>query len=54
VLDAVVARNPAKAEKAIVALIDSARQDIEQVLANRKKLPSLNTAATRLKAAAKE
>jgi DNA-binding FadR family transcriptional regulator len=51
VLDAVIARNPAKAEKAIIALIDGARQDIEQVLVNRKKLPSLNTPASRLKAA---
>lgn len=52
VLDAVVARNPAKAEKAILVLIDGAHQDIEQVLANRKKLPRLNVPASRLKAAA--
>jgi DNA-binding FadR family transcriptional regulator len=51
VLDAVIARDPAKAEKAIIVLIDGARQDIEQVLASRKKLPSLNTPASRLKAA---
>lgn len=52
VLDAVIARNPAKAEKAIIVLIDGAREDIEQVLANRKKkLPSLNNPASRLKAA---
>jgi DNA-binding FadR family transcriptional regulator len=52
VLDAVIARNPAKAEKAIIVLIDGAREDIEQVLANRrKKLPSLNGPASRLKAA---
>jgi DNA-binding FadR family transcriptional regulator len=51
VLDAVIARNPAKAEKAIIVLIDGARKDIEQVLANRKKLPSLNSPASRLKAA---
>jgi DNA-binding FadR family transcriptional regulator len=51
VLDAVIARDPAKAETAIIVLIDGARQDIEQVLASRKKLPSLNTPASRLKAA---
>ena len=51
VLDAVIARNPAKAEKAILVLIDSAKQDIEQVLANRKKLPRLNLPASQLKAA---
>jgi DNA-binding FadR family transcriptional regulator len=50
VLDAVVARNPAKAEKAILILIDGANQDIEEVLASRRKLPSLSTPATRLKA----
>jgi DNA-binding FadR family transcriptional regulator len=51
VLDAVIARDPASAEKAIIVLIDGARQDIEQVLASRKKLPRLNTPASRLKAA---
>ena len=51
VLDAVIARNPAKAEKAILVLIDGANKDIEQVLANRKKLPRLNTPAPHLKAA---
>ncbi|MDB5871771.1 MAG: FadR family transcriptional regulator [Ramlibacter sp.] len=52
VLDAVIARNPAKAEKAVLVLIDGAQQDIELVLANRKKLPRLNLPAPRLKAAA--
>jgi DNA-binding FadR family transcriptional regulator len=51
VLDAVIARDPARAEQAIIVLIERARQDIEQVLANRKKLPSLKTPASRLKAA---
>ena len=51
VLDAVVARNPAKAEKAILVLIDGADRDIEEVLASRRRLPSLNTPAPRLKAA---
>lgn len=44
VLDAVIARNPAKAEKAIIALIEGARQDIQQVLAGRKKLSRLKAA----------
>jgi DNA-binding FadR family transcriptional regulator len=51
VADAVAARNPARAEKAILVLIDGANRDIEEVLASRKKLPSLNTPASRLKAA---
>jgi DNA-binding FadR family transcriptional regulator len=50
VLDAVIARNPAKAEKAILVLIDGANQDIEEVLASRRKLPSLNVPPSRLKA----
>jgi DNA-binding FadR family transcriptional regulator len=52
VLDAVAGHRPAKAEKAILMLIDGAHQDIEQVLAHRKKLPRLNVPAPRLKAAA--
>jgi DNA-binding FadR family transcriptional regulator len=51
VLDAVIAREPAKAEKAIIVLIDGAKQDIEYVLGNRKKLPRLNMPASHLKAA---
>ena len=50
VLDAVIARAPEQAERAILVLIDGAKQDIEQVLATRKKLPSLGTPAPRLKA----
>jgi DNA-binding FadR family transcriptional regulator len=50
VLDAVIARNPARAEKAILALIDSAKDDIEQVLASRRRLPSMSVPAPRLKA----
>lgn len=49
VLDAVIAHNPAKAEKAILVLIDGAREDIEEVLARRKRLPRLNTPAPLLK-----
>jgi DNA-binding FadR family transcriptional regulator len=48
VLDAVIARNPAKAEKAILVLIDGAADDIEQVLASRRKLPSLALPASQL------
>ena len=51
VLDAVIARNPAKAEKAILVLIDGAHQDIEEILASSRGLPQLNTPATLLKAA---
>jgi DNA-binding FadR family transcriptional regulator len=50
VLDAVIARNPSKAEKAVLILIDGANQDIEEVLASRRKLPSLNVPPSRLKA----
>ena len=50
VLDAVIARQPAKAEKAILVLIDNAGEDIEAVLNSRRKLPSLALPAPRLKA----
>jgi DNA-binding FadR family transcriptional regulator len=48
VLDAVIARNPSRAEKAILVLIDGAADDIEQVLASRRKLPSLAQPALNL------
>jgi DNA-binding FadR family transcriptional regulator len=51
VLDAVIAHDPNKAEKAILVLIDAAHKDIEQVLASRKRLPRLNEPARLLKAA---
>lgn len=54
VLDAVIARAPQKAERAILVLIDGAREDIEQVLASRRKLPSLAVPPPRLKARPKE
>ena len=47
VLDAVIARNPVKAERASQVLIDGAREDIDQVLASRRKLPSVATPAQR-------
>ena len=49
-LDAVIARAPAKAEKAILVLIDGAGEDIDAVLGSRRKLPSLAMPASRLKA----
>ncbi|MGA0569550.1 FadR/GntR family transcriptional regulator [Variovorax sp. VNK109] len=52
VLDAVIARNPQRAEKAILVLIDGARDDIELVLASRKRIPKISNPATRLKAMA--
>jgi DNA-binding FadR family transcriptional regulator len=52
VLDAVIARSPQRAEKAILVLIDGARDDIEQVLSSRRKLPSLSQPAPPLKARA--
>ena len=50
VLDAVIARSPAKAERAILLLIDGAKEDIELVLSSRRKLPSLAVPAIPLKA----
>jgi DNA-binding FadR family transcriptional regulator len=52
VLDAVIAHNPARAEKAIARLIDGAREDIEEVLRSRRRLPRLGRPPPRLKAAA--
>ncbi|OOG46410.1 FadR/GntR family transcriptional regulator [Polaromonas sp. A23] len=49
VLDAVIAHDPDRAEKAIQKLIDSARDDIEEVLASRRRLPSLSQPASLLK-----
>lgn len=54
VLDAVIARAPQKAERAILVLIDGAADDIELVLASRRKLPSLAVPPPRLKARAKD
>lgn len=49
VLDAVIARKPAAAERAIYVLIDGAHEDIELVLGSRRKLPQVNQPALRLK-----
>lgn len=51
VLDAVIARDPAAAERAVLVLIDGAREDIEAVLRSKRRLPRLAQAATQLKAA---
>ena len=45
VLDAVIARDPARAEQAVLILIDGARDDIEAVLASRIHLPHLDQPA---------
>lgn len=52
VLDAVIARDPAAAEQAILVLIDGAREDIDLVLASRRRLPKLDLPARHLRAAA--
>lgn len=51
VLDAVIAHDPVRAEQAILVLIDGAREDIEEVLATRKRLPRLNSPAPLLRVA---
>jgi len=45
VLDAVIARDPDQAERACLLLIDSAAEDIAQVLASRRRLPSVTAPA---------
>jgi DNA-binding FadR family transcriptional regulator len=45
VLDAIIAHEPKRAESAVVALIDSAADDIEQVLARRRRLPRVDSPA---------
>jgi DNA-binding FadR family transcriptional regulator len=50
VLDAVIAKNPDRAEKAILVLIDGAREDIDTVLKSRRKLPQLDQPVRLLKA----
>ncbi|MBA3592246.1 MAG: FadR family transcriptional regulator [Pseudomonadota bacterium] len=51
VLDAVIAHQPDEAEIAIRVLIDGAKQDIEEVLASRRRLPVLSSPARQLRAA---
>lgn len=49
VLDAVIAREPEAAERAILVLIDGAREDIDTVLASRRRLPKLDSPARLLR-----
>ena len=51
VLDAVIARNPGRAERAIIKLLDGAREDIEEGLGSRRRLPRLGRPPPKLKAA---
>ncbi len=51
VLDAVAAQQPVIAEKAILKLIDGARDDIHMILGSRKRLPKIARPASQLKAA---
>ena len=51
VLDAVVAQDPARAEQAILKLINGAHQDIEHVLGSHQRLPRLSRPAPQLKGA---
>jgi DNA-binding GntR family transcriptional regulator len=51
VLDAVIARDPTRAERAIIQLIDGARKDIDEVLGSRRRLPRLSRPPPRLRAA---
>lgn len=50
VIDAVAARDPDRAERAILVLIDGAHEDMAQVLASRRRLPRLDQPASTLKA----
>ncbi|MDA7414935.1 FadR/GntR family transcriptional regulator [Xenophilus arseniciresistens] len=52
VLDAVIARKPDRAEKAIRVLIDGAREDIDTVLASGKRLPQIHEPPRRIRATA--
>jgi len=49
VLDAVIARDADRAERAIIVLIDGAHDDIESILKSRKKLPRLDQPAPHIK-----
>jgi DNA-binding FadR family transcriptional regulator len=51
VLDAVIAKEPVRAETAILKLIDGARDDIQLILGSRKRLPKITRPASQLKAA---
>ncbi len=51
VLDAVIARDVDRAERAVIVLIDGAHEDIEMVLASRRRLPRLSRPPPVLKTA---
>ena len=50
VLDAVIAREPDRAEAAILLLIDGAKQDIDLVLSSRRRIPYIGRPASPLRA----
>jgi DNA-binding FadR family transcriptional regulator len=50
VLDAVIAREPDRAEAAILHLIDGAKQDIDLVLSSRRRIPYIGRPASPLRA----
>jgi DNA-binding FadR family transcriptional regulator len=50
VLDAVTARQPDRAEAAILRLIDGAKHDIESVLSSRRRIPNIGRPASPLRA----
>jgi DNA-binding FadR family transcriptional regulator len=50
VLDAVTARQPDRAEAAILRLIDGAKQDIDLVLSSRRRIPNIGRPASPLRA----
>jgi DNA-binding FadR family transcriptional regulator len=52
VLDAVIAKLPLKAQRMALNLTDSAQADIDDVLASKRRLPSLKKPAAKLKAPA--
>jgi DNA-binding FadR family transcriptional regulator len=49
VLDAVIAHSPARAERALMVLINGANEDIERVLATHRKLPRVSGSPTHLR-----
>jgi len=51
VLDAVIQHDPDRAERSILQLIDGARQDIEEILSSRQRLPRLDVPAPLIKVA---
>jgi DNA-binding FadR family transcriptional regulator len=48
VLDAIIARDPERAERAALTLIDGARDDMARVMDSRRKLPAVDAPASRM------